>query len=98
MGSEDLQSPEGQQALEALGVASEEVAAEEEQAASALARALGHNQVADGAGNMELEDIIVRASLAAGGRHCGGRGSRQRTSRGAVRWCSSNCTKGASHR
>ena len=60
MGSEDLQSPEGQQALEALGVASEEVAAEEEQAASALARALGHNQVADCAGKLQLEDTIVR--------------------------------------
>ena len=43
MGIEDLQSPEGQQALEALGVVSEEVAAEEKQAVSALARALGHN-------------------------------------------------------
>ena len=41
--------------LEALGVASEEVAAEEKQAASALARALGHNQVADGVGNLHSD-------------------------------------------
>ena len=64
MGFEDLQSAAGQHALLALGAdaSASAVAAEEDPAARALAlaRALGHNQVADGAGKLQLEDNIVR--------------------------------------
>ena len=48
------------QALMALGMASQEVAVEEKQAAGALARVLGHNQVADDARTVGLEANIVR--------------------------------------
>ena len=46
----------------ASAVASEEVGAEEDPAASALdlARALGHNQVVNDAGNLQPVDNIVR--------------------------------------
>ena len=64
MGFEDLQSAAGQHALLALGAdaSASAVAAEEDPAARALAlaRALGHNQVANDAGTMELAANIVR--------------------------------------
>ena len=53
-------STDDQQALMALEMASEEVAVEEKQAAGALARVLGHNQVADDARTVGLEANIVR--------------------------------------
>ena len=53
-------SADGQHALMVLAAESSAIASEKKPPASTLARVLGHNQVANGAGNVELEAIIAR--------------------------------------